>query len=201
MQWSEFGPYVLPYVIGCPNPVMEAHARLAAIKFCTETKCWTKRLDPFDTDGTHTLEIDALSESARILDFDMVEVNGVVWPLLDAETGIRQAHADDGKSFCYAEDMSALRIYPLQVARTPVVVRAALVPTRQATMLADVLEEHVEAISYGAVASIMRIPGQEFSSASSQEFEAMFRERIRAESSRLARGRIAVTERAIPSFM
>ncbi len=201
MLWSDFGNYVLPYVIGCPNPVMEAHVRRAAIRFCTETKCWAKRLDPFSTDGTVLVDIDAASDNASILDFDMVEVNGVVWPLLDDETGIRQAQADDGKTFCFSEDMSTLRIYPLQVAGVPVVVRAVLVPKRNASSLASVLEEHAEAISYGAVASIMRVPNQPFSSSSSLEFETMFRDGIRAVSSRLARGRIAVTERAIPSFM
>lgn len=200
MLWSDFGPYVLPYVIGCPNPVMEAHVRRAAIRFCTETKCWAKRLDPVLTDGTVLVDIDASSDNASIIDFDMVEVNSVVWTLLDAETGIRQAQADDGKTFCFSEDMSTLRIYPLQVAGVPVVVRAALIPTRNATSMESALDEHAEAISYGAIASIMRVPNQPFSSPS-LEFETMFRDSIRAESSRLARGRIAVTERAIPSFM
>lgn len=201
MLWADFGPYVMPYVIGCPDPLMELHVKLAAIKFCTETKCWSKRLDAFETDGTALLEIDATSDNARILDFDVVEVNGVDWPLLDADAGAMQAQADATKAFCFADDMSAINVYPLQVSGVPVVVRAQLVPAMSSTYIARELEHYAEAISFGAVASIMRIPGQTFSSSASQDFESMFRDRIRSESSRLARGQIAVTERVIPSFM
>lgn len=31
---------ILPYAEGCPEPVAELHARLAAIEFCERTRCW-----------------------------------------------------------------------------------------------------------------------------------------------------------------
>ena len=33
MKWSDFGPYVLPHALGCPDPTMEQHVRLAATAF------------------------------------------------------------------------------------------------------------------------------------------------------------------------
>lgn len=197
MLWDDFGPFVLPYVPGCPHPTLVLHSKLAAIKFCTETKCWVRRLEPFAASGDHLLEIDAISEKARILDFDTVEVGGIVWPIVEADEGIRQVQADDSRPFCFSEDLSAIRIHPLQLPGVEVIVRASLVPAMSSTGLVPALEEHAEAISYGAIASLMRV----LQLPSSETFEAMFRERIRAESSRLARGRIAVTPRALPSFM
>lgn len=197
MLWDDFGPYVLPYVIGCPQPIMVMHSKLAAIKFCTETKCWVRRLDSFQATGTkHILEIDATSERARILDFDTVEVGGIVWPVVEVDEGIKRAQANDAKPFCFSEDLSAIRVHPLQAFGTEVIVRATLVPLMNASFLAPALDEYAEAISYGAVASIMRV----LQNSESRTFDALFRERIRDESSRLARGRIAVTPRALPSF-
>ena len=39
MKWEDFGPFVLPYVVGCPLPTMVHHVRLAANEFCKRTKC------------------------------------------------------------------------------------------------------------------------------------------------------------------
>lgn len=197
MLWDDFGPFVLPYVPGCPHPTLVLHSKLAAIKFCTDTKCWVRRLEPFQTSGFHLLEIDAADEKARILDFNTVEVDGIVWPIVDADEGIRLAQADDSKPFCFSEDLSSISIHPLQLSGVDVIVRASLVPIMGSTGLASALEEHAEAIAYGAIASIMRV----LQLPSSETYEAMFRERIRSESSRLARGRIAVTPRAVPSFI
>lgn len=197
MLWSDFGPYVLPCVPECPYPTLELHAKLAAIKFCTETKCWVKRLDAFYTDGTHLVEVDAAPEKARMLGFDMVEVAGILWPIVDPDVGIRRAQANDTRSFCFSEDVNSVQIYPLQLSGVAVVVRASLVPAATATALDSVLEPYIEAISYGAIASTMRV----LSVPGSEQFEAMFRERIKSESSDLACGRIAVTERAVASFM
>ena len=51
MKWSDFGPYVLPHVIGCPDPTMEQHVRLAAIEFFRRTLSWREVLDAVLTDG------------------------------------------------------------------------------------------------------------------------------------------------------
>lgn len=200
MQWADFGPYVLPYVIGCPQPTMELHAKMAAIEFCRRTKGWVTPLEAFQTSGQLLLELDDVPERARIVEVEFVQVAGLEWPILDAITGARRAQADDGRAFCYPVT-EGLMIYPQQAAGVEVLVRASLIPTLQATTLATPLQEHIDAIAAGAIASLMRIPGQAFSSASSGEFEALFRERIKAESSRLARGNITATVRALPSFL
>lgn len=199
MQWADFSPYVLPYVIGCPYPTLELQAKLAAIEFCEKTKCWVKPLEPAQAYGQHLLEVDASYERARIVDIQLVQVDGVEWPILDPEVGIRRAQANDGRAFCFPAD-GGVMIYPLQAVGTSVVVTASLVPTMAATSLNASLKSHIDAIANGAIARIMRIPGQPFTGDFSM-FEAIFREGIKTESSRLARGNIAVSQRATPSFM
>jgi hypothetical protein len=199
MQWADFGPYVLPYVIGCPYPTMELHAKLAAIEFCEKAKCWVKPLDPAQTYGQHLLEVDASFEKARIVDIQLVQVDGVEWPIVDPMVGIRRAQADDGRAFCFPAT-GGVMIYPLQPSGTSVVVTASLVPTLAATSLDALLYEHIDTIANGAIARIMRIPGQTFTGDTGL-FEGIFREGIKTESSRLARGNIAVAQRATPSFM
>lgn len=200
MQWADFGPYVLPFVSGCPYPTLELHAKLAAIEFCEDTRCWVTPLEPFQTSGYLLLEMDALPEQARIVDVDFVQVGGVEWPIVDPITGARRAQANEGRAFCYPV-AEGLMIYPQQPSGVDVVVRASLVPSMQATSLATALHEHIESISFGVIARLMRMPNQNFTSNLSGTYEALFRERIRSESSRLARGNIAATERALPSFL
>ena len=67
MKWEDFGPFVLPYVVGCPLPTMVHHVRLAAIEFCKRTKCWARNLEPVTAFDPHVVEIEPESPSARIL--------------------------------------------------------------------------------------------------------------------------------------
>lgn len=197
MLWDDFGPFVLPYAIECPHPTMVLQAKLAAIKFCTETKCWVRRLEAFQTSGEYLVDIDATQEQARILDFDTVEVAGILWPIVDVGEGLKRAQANDSRPFCFSEDMGSIQIHPLQPSNTDVVVRAFMVPAIGSKGLNAALDEYAESISFGAIAGVMRI----LQIPASATFDAMFRERIQSESSRLARGRITVTPRALPSFL
>ena len=82
MKWEDFGPFVLPYVVGCPLPTMVHHVRLAAIEFCKRTKCWARNLEPVTAFDPHVVEIEPDSTNARILAIEGVAVDGVDWPVL-----------------------------------------------------------------------------------------------------------------------
>ena len=75
MKWLDFSPYVLPYVIGCPDPTMEMHARLAAIEFFRRTLSWREVLDAVLTDGTERVELE-LPSGAQVIKIKSVEVAG-----------------------------------------------------------------------------------------------------------------------------
>lgn len=202
MNWADFQPYVMPHVIGVPLPMLEHHARMAAIEFCKRTKCWIRSLTPMLTTGAHEIAMAPYAPGTRIFDVESVDVDGVDWPILDAGVGVKKSHGNTSDPFCFTQDHVALSIYPLQSSGSSVSVMVAMTPTMSAAELHDDLAQYVEHIAHGAVASLMRVPGQAFTSPLSDAHEAMFREQIKTESSRLARGSIAAGGGRIqPSFI
>lgn len=188
MQWSDFGPYVYPSVIGCPEPVMTHHARLAAIDFCRKTLCWSKRLDAVVTTGSEEVEIEPDTD-AQIVKTKTVLVDGREWPLVTADLGIGLIASQSHQEFCFTENNRVLNVYPIQKAGVPVVVRAAMAPTLSSKSLNNELNEFVEDIAHGVVARIMRLPT--FSNPEHAIHESMFRNRIKAIAAKVSRGLLA----------
>jgi len=200
MQWSDFGPYVHPFVIGCPEPVMTHHVRLAAIEWCRRTLCWTEWLDDVSTESTPETEIDP-GRNRQIIKIKHVLVGGKDWGLVEPNYGIRLALQQSSEEFCFTEDQKVLQIHPLQPTNTTVRVRAALAPTLQAPSMDRVLDEHAQDIAEGAIASIMRLPGQSFSSmGDSVVHEAAFRGRIKTIALKKSRGLMAAKMYRAASF-
>jgi len=189
MQWSEFGPYVHPFVIGCPEPVMIHHARLATIEWCRKTQCWVDWLDDLRTDGiTNQIEIDP-SANRLANKVKTVMVGGQKWGLKDAEYGIALSQHETQDRFCYTDDGKVLHVYPLQPAGLPVRIRASLTPTIKASAFDDALLDHLPDIAEGAIASIQRLPKQAFTDpADSAVHEANFRNRIKTIAAKVSRG-------------
>jgi hypothetical protein len=192
MQWSEFGPLVMPYVTGCPEPVLIQHARLATIEWCRKTQCWVEWLEDLQTDGiTSEIEIDP-SANRLANKVKTITVDGIEWGLVDPDYGISLAFANSSDRFCYTDDGKVLNVFPLQTAGLEVRIRASLTPTRTASTFNDSLSEHLQDISEGAIASIQRLPAQTFSSMSdSAVHEALFRNRIKTIALKVGRGRMA----------
>lgn len=191
MQWADFGPYVHPYVIGCPEPVMTHHVRLAAMEWCRRTLCWTEWLDEVGTELTPEVEVD-VGRDRQIIKIKQVLVGGKEWGLVEPDYGIRLALEDSTEEFCFTDDQKTLQVYPLQLMNTPVKIRAVLAPTLQAPSLPKALDEHAQDIAEGAIASIMRLPGQTFSNmGDSAVHEAAFRGRIKTIALKKSRGLMA----------
>lgn len=202
MNWADFGPYVMPHVTGVPLPMLEHHARMAAIEFCERTKCWARRLDPIMTTGT--VDIDLLPDvsSAMILDVEDVAVDGVKWPVVSAGIGIAKSRETTNEKFCFTEDLAALLVYPLQSAGAAVVVSVSMAPKPDAADMHADIAHYAYRMSHGVIASLMRVPGQSFTSPLADVHESMFRENIKIESARLARGSVATGGGRIqPSFI
>lgn len=164
MLWRDFSPYVMPYVIGCPQPVMEHHARLTAIDWCRKTLCMTRQLDPELTSGNgHEIDIAPPSglQVIRVMD---VAVDGREHALATALEGQRLARADAQHEFCYTPDNATLFVYPLQAAGKPVVITAALMPALGTStgLDDDIALEHADDIAKGIAAAILKLPRQDF---------------------------------------
>ncbi len=182
----------MPYVTGCPEPVMIQHARLATIEWCRRTQCWVEWLDDLTTDGiTSEIEIDP-SANRLANKIKTVTVDGIEWGLVDPDYGISLAFSDTSDRFCYTDDGKILHVYPLQLAGLPVRIRATLTPTKTATTFDDALIDHQQDIVEGTIASIQRLPGQPFSNmGDSAVHEAIFRNRIKTIALKVGRGRLA----------
>ena len=202
MNWADFGPYVDPYVAGVPQPTMVHHVRLAAIEFCLRTKCWVRSLESLRPGSDGLIDIEPDASTARIFDLERIAVNGIEWPLVTASLGIARRDARADEPLTFTDDMQVLTISPAPKAGSVIAIRVAMTPKNQAASLPVELEPYVQCIAHGALASLMRIPGQTFTSPESERHEALFREHIKNESSRLARGQVASGHgRAQPSFL
>jgi hypothetical protein len=203
MLLSEFYPYVLPYVMGCPLPTVDHHVRLAAMEFCKRTSCWQKTLDAVSCNGTDNLiEMDQ-EAGQQIIKVKAVAVGGINWPLVDSIDGLDLVRSGSQQSFCFTQDNKMLQIHPLQVAGIAVQVDAVLSPSRTATTIDDVIgNDYVQDMAHGAVASIQRIPAQDFTDPNSAIAEQQqFNNRISTIAAKVSRGFIARKMRSHASYL
>jgi hypothetical protein len=164
MLWRDFEPYVMPYVIGCPLPVMEHHARLTAIDWCRKTLCLQRTLDPELANGT-THEIDIAPPTGMQIVRPMdVAVDGRERHLATGLEGIRLARSSTQHEFAYTTDNQTLLVYPLEAAGAQVVITAALMPALGTStgLDDDIALEHADDIAKGIAAAVMGIPKQAF---------------------------------------
>ena len=202
MQWSEFNPYVIQFVIGCPDPLIEQHARLAAIEFCRRTLCWQQTLDPLFTNGTDTLVELEPDSGVQFVKVKSVSVGGFTHPLTDSVNGLAMLRQGSQQPFCFTQDNKTLNIHPLQVAQVPVVIEAAMSPTLKATSFDDALGEYLHDIASGAIASLMRVPGQPWTDYNASNIHSVqFASRISTVSAKVSRGFMSQKMRGHSSYL
>lgn len=202
MKWSDFSPYVLPYVTGCPEPVMEQHVKLAAIEFFRRTLSYRQVLDPVTTDGTALVPLDAPMQT-QIIKIKSVTVGDHDFPLVETSHGLELSRTHPGREFAFTQDGRTLVVYPIQPAGIQVIAEAAVAPSVTSTTLDDAQAmQHMQDIAHGAVASIKRIPGQPFSDlAGSPVHQAMFEARVSTVAAKHSRGVMAAKMRSFPKFL
>lgn len=202
MKWSDFGPYVLPHVFGCPDPTMEQHVRLAAIEFFRRTLSWREVLESVLTDGTALVEVEAPSQ-AQVIKIKSVSVAGQETPLVETSHGMELASSSPGSEFAFTHDGRTLSVYPVQSPGVMVSADAALAPSITSTTLPDALAyQHMQDIAHGAIASLKRLPGQPFSDPNgAQDQQALFERRISTIAAKHSRGLMAAKLRSRPTFL
>ena len=202
MKWSDFGPYVLPHVFGCPDPTMEQHVRLAAIEFFRRTLSWREVLESVLTDGTALVEVEAPSQ-AQIIKIKSVNVGGHEFPLVETSHGIELASSSPGSEFAFTHDGRTLSVYPVQSPGVMVSADAALAPSITSTTLPDALAyQHMHDIANGAIASLKRLHGVPFADLNgSVAAQELFERRISAVAAKHSRGLMAAKLRSRPTFL
>lgn len=202
MQWLDFQPYVMPYVVGCPLPTLEHHARLVAQEWCKKTLCFTRTLDPVLTDGTPLVEMYPLTET-QIVKVKSVALAGKDHTLVDPARGLDFVRSAHPGSFVFTQDNLSLELYPVQVSGVEVVVTAALAPTLRATSLdRDVAAQYAQDMAPGIIASLMRLPKQDFSDLNGSAIhEQMYRGRMSTVAAKIARGQVGAKMRSHTTYL
>lgn len=164
MQISKLYPFVLPEVVGCPQPTMDQAILLSAIDFCRDSLVWAEFLDPIPLlDGVSHYELDAPSgaflHTVESVDVGSAQVIPKSMPELKIALPNWRMATGNVPSF-YNMDEMVLRVFPTPVnADQPMLVKAIFTPSITSTTLPDFLvNRYVDVISAGAKSRLMSIP-------------------------------------------
>lgn len=156
--------YVMPHAPMCAEPIAIQHLRKAATKFCERTRSWRV---------IQTLNIDEDNEAILVCrDGTLFEIEYVRFreePTHDwrkkldpiAFNDVVDEYGNGIPKWYYQKQRGTLSIFPFLAGE--IEVSAFAKPDNRATTLPDfILEEFYEVIANGALASILKISGQEY---------------------------------------
>lgn len=167
---SQFFPRLLPYVVGCPEPLAQQALLDSAIEFSRRSQVVTANLD-FVTviEGTSNYELDAPNNQVAIDQVLKVWYDGTLMSPAPFETATALFNPAGAPRYFYGQEIDevfnlSLLPAPERTVRNGLLVRVSLRPTRSATQVYDILyDRHVEGVVAGAMAILMAIPDQPFS--------------------------------------
>ena len=190
MIWSDFYPWVLPSVPGCPNPTLDLHIRQAAIEFCRRTLCWVRTLDPVEANGMDVrfdLDLPSQTQAVKLI---AVAVNGREYLLLDTQRGLQLVRQGSGADFSFTQDKLTLDVHPLRARGNSIEVDMALAPSFNASSIeTDVASPYLQEIAQGALATLQMMAGVAWSDPGlAAANKALFNQRVATMTMHFARG-------------
>ena len=190
MIWSDFYPWVLPSVQGCPNPTLDLHIRQAAIEFCRRTLCWVRTLDPVQANGMDIrfdLDLPSQTQAVKLM---AVAVNGLEYLLVDTQRGLQLVRQGSGADFSFTQDKLTLDVHPLRARGNSIEVDMALAPSFNASSIeTDVASPYLQEIAQGALATLQMMTGVAWSdSVLAGANKALFNQRVATVAMHFARG-------------
>lgn len=190
---SQFFPRLMPYVVGCPEPLAQQALLDAAIEFCTKSNAVSVMLDPVTTiSGIATYEIDTPSQTGVSAVLKLWHDGNLILPLpFEQATSLFNNPNGSPRFFFgqYVDEAFCVTLLPTpdKTVANGLRMRAALTPTRSATQVHDILyDRYADAIVQGAISTLCAVPDQPFTDLPQAAAAAM---RFRAEAN-LARGEI-----------
>lgn len=165
---SAFYPRILPYLPGCPEPIVDQVLVNAAIEFAENSLTIRQNLDTFNTViGISQYDLDPPTSNHDINRVMSVAVNGkelapgmaeVIRNDLQTATATPRGFYTDR-----TDNTFTLRLSPPPDKVLPVVVAVTLRPARNATQLDDDMYNiWIDPIVAGAIARAMEIPDQPY---------------------------------------
>jgi len=168
VPYTSFLPEVLPKVPSCADVVAINAVRNAAVEFCTRTLAWNEAQDPVTVDYTEfPLSFDAPS-GARVC--EVLSATFGSHPLRTVTQDELDAYGSDWRtltgvpSMYFLPSTDTLSTYPLPGTAGNLLLRVAYAPTRSSTNIdSSSYELYLEGIAAGALARLLREPGQAYS--------------------------------------
>lgn len=159
MDWGAFSPLILPYASGLPSPLLEQHARLAAIDFLKHTKAWQADLAPLVGNGALTAFAMVAPTDSQVEKLLCVIITDAYGNTAEANVrtagyGARLARQGAFEPIASTPDRSTLTVTPAQPLNASIVATVALKPTLTAATFPDELfAQYGAEIAKGAVAT------------------------------------------------
>lgn len=191
---------ILPYVPGCPDPMLDQEIRQAARMFFARTKAWVQWLEEVFVSGAlreYDLDLPTQTEIVRVqratVDGRPVEVVG--WNSLPSDLAL---HATGGSpQLVSSADRMTVTIGSPGAAGSKLQVQVALMPSQSAASIPDtVLLLHRDAIAEGAKYRLMRVPGPLSKPQEAEQARVLFERAIAASSVDAWRGHTNATPRS-----
>lgn len=169
VELKSFLPSLLPYVMGCSEPLAIQALRDSAIEFCRRSLVVTTTLDPITvTQNTASYELEAPDQTV-IEQVLKVWFEGKLLGAAPFEAATELYGPAGSPRHFFGQDIDevfSLTLLPTpdKTVRNSLRVRVALSPSRSATTVHDVLyERYEEGIVAGAKGILMAVPDQPFS--------------------------------------
>lgn len=204
-SYEDFFPYVLPDVVGAPEPVVVHHIRNACIEFCEKSLILTRDHDPIDVvankvdydleppGGYLVVKVQRAWLDNVLLDPvapDFVREPAVYNRLYDTYNA---ASASTPRGYLQKEERSiSLWPKPDRAYNNGLTLRVALKPTRASTSIEDVVfEDYAEVIAQGALYRLQLSPGKAYSNAEMAAInKGLFEQGINVARQRSSRGHV-----------
>ena len=178
--WSAFYPYTNIYVRGLPNPVIDEHLRQACIDFCTRAMVDRQTLVSVPTVTAQKLYSFPIADEQNLVQLVSATLANENLPLTSPEELSADGQAPNGKPAIFAINRKQFWLTQLPAqAGVPVVCSVMLAPSLTAEGVTDaVFDIHAQAISKGALASLLLLPGDAANSNLSDRMSGKFEQAI-----------------------
>ena len=184
--WSDFHPYVLPDVTGCPIPLLDQTLCETARDFCTRTKAWIEYGEALEVDGTQIVFQFDTWTGTEMVSVVSASVDGDDYSVLDRKrlpaSWVTGEQGDIKDKTIVLVSAQEYVVFPKPNAGQLIRIDLALRPALGASTVGDVVfDEHLESISAGTKAKLMAKPRKEWTDLQfAAFFGAQFEARIHA---------------------
>ena len=170
---SQFFPRLLPYVVGCPEPLAQQALLDSAIDFCNRTSVVSLELDPLTVvKNVDTYEIDTPDQTSVATTLKVWYDGKIIDPVpYEQATGMYSSMNGAPRYYfgSFVDEVYSLTLLPMprDTLANSLRIRVALTPTRSATQVHSILyDRYADGIVAGAMAIICSIPDQPFTNTS-----------------------------------